>query len=309
MSDESGNPADESAPSESEGAACGERLAEARRTLQITVLEIAKELHLDEPKVRALENNDFAVLGAPVFAKGHMRKYAELVGVDVDDVLADYYRLTRASGMPPVVLQRAKVRRELSPGPWIVATVVILAAAFAYWMIVMRAAPTAEVESDSLPQNSQTITPAADSLPEDDAAEMLATSSVEDTQTIISAPDAASADDAPAIINAPVAASADDAPANVNARVAASADDGQLQVVLSFSGECWTEISDADGRRLFFDMGRSGRSVELSGKAPFAALFGNAENVDLQVNGSDYEIPAHGRSGRTARFSILNPQP
>ena len=88
-----------------------------------------------------------------------------------------------------------------------------------------------------------------------------------------------------------------------------TADHGQLHVALSFSGECWTEISDADGRRLFFDMGRSGRSVELSGKAPFAALFGNVENVDLQVNGNDYEIPALGQSGRTARFSIFSPQP
>jgi cytoskeleton protein RodZ len=279
MNDRYENPVNESAPTESEGATCGERLAEARRALQITVLEIAKELHLDEPKVRALENNDFAVLGAPVFAKGHMRKYAELVRVDVDDVLADYYRLTRASGMPPVVLQRAKARQELSPGPWIVAIVVILAAAFAYWLIVMRAAPTAEIQSDSPPQNSLTIAPAADSLPVDDAAATLAAASVDDT------------------------------PASINVPVAAPADDGQMHVALSFSGECWTEISDADGRRLFFDMGRSGRRVELSGKAPFAALFGNVENVDLQVNGNDYEIPALGRSGRTARFSIMNPQP
>jgi cytoskeleton protein RodZ len=296
MNDESGNSVDESAPSEPEGAACGERLAEARRALQITVLEIAKELHLDEPKVRALENNDFAVLGAPVFAKGHMRKYAELVDVDVDDVLADYYRLTRASGMPPVVLHRAKVRQELSPGPWIVAIVVILAAAFAYWLIVTRAEPTVEIDSDSPPQSSQATTPAADRLPEDDAAVTMAAASVD-----------ANVDDTPASNSAPVAASAD--VVAVPETVIETAEDGQLNVALSFSGECWTEISDADGRRLFFDMGRSGRSVKLSGKAPFAALVGNVENVDLQVNGNDYEIPALGRSGRTARFSILSPQP
>ena len=71
------------AASESEESApvAGERLAIARRELQISVLEIAKELHLDEAKVRALERNEFDVLGAPVFAKGHLRKYAELVHV------------------------------------------------------------------------------------------------------------------------------------------------------------------------------------------------------------------------------------
>ncbi|MDH4054889.1 MAG: helix-turn-helix domain-containing protein, partial [Gammaproteobacteria bacterium] len=63
---------------ESAGPKGGERLAEARRALQITVIEIAKELHLDELKVRAMESNDFDVIGAPVFAKGHLRKYAQL---------------------------------------------------------------------------------------------------------------------------------------------------------------------------------------------------------------------------------------
>ena len=81
----------------------GERLAAARRAHEISATDIARELHLDERKVRALEQNDFALLGAPVFAKGHLRKYAELVGVPVDDVIADYYKMNRSTGAPPVV--------------------------------------------------------------------------------------------------------------------------------------------------------------------------------------------------------------
>ena len=38
---------------------------------------------------RALERNEFDVLGAPVFAKGYLRKYAQLVHVNSDDVLAE----------------------------------------------------------------------------------------------------------------------------------------------------------------------------------------------------------------------------
>ena len=47
----------------------GKRLAEARQAQNISVFDIAKELHLDELKVNALEENEFDVLGAPVFAK------------------------------------------------------------------------------------------------------------------------------------------------------------------------------------------------------------------------------------------------
>ena len=67
------NKAPGSSEDDSAGPVGGERLAAGRRERGISVHEIAKELHLDEPKVRALEENRFDVLGAPVFAKGHMR--------------------------------------------------------------------------------------------------------------------------------------------------------------------------------------------------------------------------------------------
>ena len=118
MTDDQDKPEVEKAEAEPQGPRCGERLAEARRDKQISVLEIAKELHIDEMKVRALEANDFEKLGAPVFAKGHLRKYSQLVGVDADDVLADYYRLTRAETLQPVVSTRRLPRSEISPGPW-----------------------------------------------------------------------------------------------------------------------------------------------------------------------------------------------
>jgi cytoskeleton protein RodZ len=80
-----------------------------------------------------------------------------------------------------------------------------------------------------------------------------------------------------------------------------------MRLSLVFGGDCWTEISDADGRRLFFNMGRSGQSVELTGRPPLRALFGNADNVDVRVNGNPYTIPASARENRTARLSIQNP--
>ena len=98
---------------ETNGPVGGERLRKARRENDISVRDIAKELHLDEYKVRALEKNEFDVLGAPVFAKGHLRKYAELVGVDIDDVMTDYYQMNRASSIPPVVGPKRRMPRTI----------------------------------------------------------------------------------------------------------------------------------------------------------------------------------------------------
>src|SRR5210317_628699 len=145
MTDDKDRPDEETPEAKAEGPLGGERLAEARRAKQVSLLEIAKELHVEESKIRALENNDFDVLGAPVFAKGHLKKYSQLVGVNYEEVLADYYRLTRSQDMPPVVITRPKSGREFSLGPWIVLIVVLVLLALTYWLLVERASETQPV--------------------------------------------------------------------------------------------------------------------------------------------------------------------
>ena len=81
---------------------------------------------------------------------------------------------------------------------------------------------------------------------------------------------------------------------------------GETRLLLNYTGDCWTEITDASGRRLFFDMGHNGRAVELTGQAPFNVLFGNFENVSVSVDGTNFPISASNPGSRTARLTILN---
>lgn len=284
MSEETEKNPDDQAGDDSDDPRCGERLAEARREQQISVVEVAKELHLDEHKVRALERNEFEVLGAPVFAKGHLRKYAQLVGVDEADVFADYYAMTRADGMPPIVVPRKKFRQEMSPGPWIAAVVVLVVAAAAYWWFAIR-----DENSISIPVQTQE---AQQSEPEpletqDDQLQP------EDKEPEAIAPEIAEPEDEPV-------AELVDEPENLPA---APAD--QIRLALEFSGECWTEVTDADGRELFVSLGSEGQTVELSGKAPLRVLFGNADNVQVRVDDNSYALPAPNSANRTVRTTIL----
>lgn len=279
MSDENDNLEETDREEESQGPLGGERLAEARREQQIAVIEIAKELHLDEYKVRALERNDFDVLGAPVFAKGHLRKYAQLVNVDQADVMADYYHLNRSAGALPVIPARRRERRVMSPGPWIAAIVVIVIAATAYWWFAVRetaAPPPVTGEIAPLPLESE---------PADEQQ-----------------PDVADAVD-DAVTEEPVDAEEPE-PAVVD--VVTATDSLEMNLSITYSGDCWTEITDASGRRLFFELGKAGRTVDLSGEAPFNVLFGNAANVSITVNGRSFDIPAADRRGRTARLTITD---
>lgn len=281
MNEEQDKSGEEQPEAESHGPRGGELLAEARRERQISVLEIAKELHLDEPKVRALERNDFEMLGAPVFAKGHLKKYAGLVGVDEDDVLADYYKLTRQDAIPPVVVNRQRARRELSPGPWIAVIIVILVAAASYWWFAIYSAGGTPASSPQQQPAGQEEVPAAEPAP----VEIEPAVEQAEQEPVASEPQ----------------------PEPQAQEPGAPADDGQVTLSLSFSGECWTEVSDATGRRLFFDMGRSGQSFQLAGVAPFSVLFGNIDNVQLQVNGNDFPVTSTSPGSRTARLTIVNP--
>ena len=275
MSDQNDRPDAAAGDDESHGPLAGERLAAARRELQIPVIEIAKELHLDEYKVRAMECNDFDVIGAPVFAKGHLRKYAQLVHVDEADVMADYYQLNRSTGAPPVISTRPKPRRVMAPGPWIAAIVVILLVLAAYWWFAVREVAlerpvTGEVAP--LPQNAVTI-----DEPEDIAEEVDDQFAVDQTRDLKPEP---------------------------VEQVSASPEPFDMRLSITYSGDCWTEITDASGRSLFFDLGKAGSTVNLSGESPFNALFGDAANVNLVVNGATFNIPAADRRGRTARLTI-----
>ncbi len=276
-----------------EGPVGGERLRVARRANDISVRDVAKELHLDEPKVRALERNEFDVLGAPVFAKGHLRKYAELVGVEVDDVMTDYYQMNRASGVPPVVGPRRKMPREINPVPWIgggIAVVIVMSAAY-WWFAARPAEPVATVEPATLaPFSTGSADQGAASASSEPEAGQAEVEVVED------APDAVAPD--------PETAPLTIAAGTVDTEYVPTPGMPQVDVDLAFTGDCWTEVSDASGRRLFYDLGSEGRIVTLSGDAPLRVIVGDSENVSISVDGRPWPIPASARSGRLARLTI-----
>ena len=82
----------------------------------------------------------------------------------------------------------------------------------------------------------------------------------------------------------------------------------QVDLDLAFTGDCWTEVSDGAGRRLYYGLGQEGRAVTISGDAPLGVILGDAANVDLTVNGMPYPIPQAAIRGRLARLSIAAPQ-
>ena len=71
---------------------------------------------------------------------------------------------------------------------------------------------------------------------------------------------------------------------------------GDDRLVLSFSEECWVEISNRDGANLYSDLNRAGRELRLVGQGPFRVLLGYAPGAALSFNGESVPLAPHTRN-------------
>jgi len=116
----------------------------------------------------------------------------------------------------------------------------------------------------------------------------------------------------PAAAPAPVApAPATVAPAAPVAAVAATAEPaapaavpaGSAKVAIQFVADCWTQVTDGNGKVLFSAIKRKGDNLELTGKPPFSVRLGFARGAQVSYNGQAVDV-APFTSGETARLKL-----
>jgi cytoskeleton protein RodZ len=117
----------------------GARLRAGRERAGMTVLQAAEKLHLDSRMLEALEAERFESFGAPVFVRGHLRNYADLIGEPYAELQGLFDAgirgatpdLTRAPRAPRVFNRK----RLIKPALFIVVAVVL---ACALWLVLTR---------------------------------------------------------------------------------------------------------------------------------------------------------------------------
>ncbi|QQE83257.1 RodZ domain-containing protein [Pseudomonas putida] len=111
---------------------------------------------------------------------------------------------------------------------------------------------------------------------------------------------------APATPAAPVAQAAPVAPAASVPAIAsepAAVPAGSAKVAIQFTADCWTQVSDGNGKVLFSAIKRKGDNLELTGKPPFAVRLGFARGAQVSYNGQAVDV-APFTSGETARLKL-----
>jgi cytoskeleton protein RodZ len=91
------------------GVGIGVRLRASRERIGLTQAQAAEKLHVEAKSLQALETENFDSFGAPVFVRGHIRRYCELVGENSIELVAMYNETTRT--VLPIIARLPNVDR------------------------------------------------------------------------------------------------------------------------------------------------------------------------------------------------------
>ena len=78
----------------------------------------------------------------------------------------------------------------------------------------------------------------------------------------------------------------------------------QRQLSLTFNEQSWTEIYDANDRRILVGLQSAGTQATAEGEPPFRLTIGNATGVELNYRGEAVDLAARTGGNNVARFTL-----
>ncbi|MHB2022877.1 MAG: helix-turn-helix domain-containing protein [Mycobacteriales bacterium] len=242
----------------------GETLASARLARQLSVEDVAAATRIRSTVIRAIESDDFDVCGGAVYARGHIRSIARVVGVEAQPLIDEF---DRAHGGPPggpATLgltqfdpKADRSRRGLRANWWLAAAVsLVVIIAFAATLLV--------------------TSPRGGSAPKVTLASPTAVPSPSPRPSPLPSPSSSPS-------SSPKASPG----VSVLARV--------------LSGDSWFSVTNSAGVVLFQGLLYAGQQQQFTAARLLSLVIGNAPVVDLIVNG--YNVGSPPAQGNVARVS------
>lgn len=108
----------------------GDELRAAREARHLSLSEVSERLHIRSVYLEALENEEWAVVGAPVYVRGFLRAYARFLGVDAESAVGYFSATVPVPGAPAAAPERRVRRRRRErrgPSAWLLLAVVAAA--------------------------------------------------------------------------------------------------------------------------------------------------------------------------------------
>ncbi|QXH72072.1 helix-turn-helix domain-containing protein [Pseudomonas atacamensis] len=321
----------------------GETLRQARESNGWSLAEVALKLNLTVTSLSNLEAGAFDKLPGHTFARGYIRAYAKLLGMDQTVLVQQFDQSTGTDSQGSNVHALGRIEEPVRVSHTILRIVslllliAVIGGGFVWWQdqtsqrtrdLTSLAPEHVEVEgADGTTQIHPIDEPEDQAVAENQAdnstslALPQSETSAESTGAESAAPATepaapAVAPSAPAQTPAPVVAAPATPAPNVPATPAPAAPvaqapsaeaaapvAGEGQVQLQFTGDCWAQVTDGRGKVIFSGLKHKGDSVSVSGKPPLNVRLGVARAAQVSYNGQPVDI-APFTSGETARLKL-----
>ena len=319
----------------------GDRLKTARIEQGLSIEDVVTRMHLSVGILKAIEDNNFDEVTAPIFVKGYLRAYARIVSLDEDEIIQQY--LDYYSDEDPPISSTSNLAPEISSDDarvkWTTYLVIVgLFGLLAIWwwnqyqikteVVSLDAEQTEsmqqpEVASDAVV--SETVTePGPDassateevvvlSMPVDEPEVAEVTVTAETPEQVTHQQTEAEAEEVVQegivqqtlvqqdLVQQEPGARELDVLSDEISRISPL---GSEQLKIIIHADTWVDIEDASGHRLVRELIRADQELNLIGMAPFAVFLGNGYGVELIYDNETIDITNRIRANNTARLKI-----
>ncbi|MGR3888840.1 RodZ domain-containing protein [Pseudomonas sp. 1152_12] len=314
----------------------GETLRQARESNGWSLAEVALKLNLTTTSLGNLEAGAFDKLPGHTFARGYIRAYAKLLGIDQTVLVQEFDQFTGTDSQGSSVHGLGRIEEPVRVSHTILRIVslllliAVIGGGFVWWQdqaslrskdLTSSAMEHVEVESaDGTTQIHPLDEPEDQAVVEGQAATQ-APATVEQPVPEAGTAPAAAVVTAPTVPETPAASAAQahtpavaaPAPAATTPAAPAApavapatapaliAGDGHIQI--TFVADCWTQVTDSNGKVLFSGLKRKGDTLDQGGKPPLTLRLGFARGAQVVYNGQPVDV-APFTSGETARLKL-----
>lgn len=261
-----------------EGLGIGAALRAAREKKGWTTQDVGSRLRLMARQIEAIESEDFSRLGQPVFARGFVRNYAKLLGLDPNELLEQMTRVKL-----PTVQETESLpftpSQEFWKSPWVLggAAAAILAVAIPlglyWWLTSDEETTTPTVVEQAVPPPAPPPAPVMAGQPAETA---LAQPVPDGTAAAQAGAEPQEQSSAPAQTTQQTESSVASAP--------------QTDLRLQFDDISWVQVRDSSGRIVHSGLNPAGTVLDIGGQAPFYLVVGNAAKVRVLYKGRAIDL-------------------
>jgi cytoskeleton protein RodZ len=293
----------------------GQILKSARLTASLSIQDIAKKIHLKSVMIEDIEADKYDSNISLTFIKGYIKLYAKQVSVPESEIMAAFESIN-IQKKEPAKLQSfsRRVAHQANDDKLMLVTYFILAVVFAlvvvWWLQQGESDNTDDVTV--LPETTYStvieeasVNRSSESLAFEEPSVSQPSTAINEKSSITDDSDlqALSSESEKVVLNNIPDQLADVAVQQVQSDSTESQVAETVELVFTFSEDCWMNLSDATGENIAYGVKAAGRVMPVSGLPPFVVTLGAPQVVQIKYAGEAVDMSVF-KAGNTAKFTL-----